>query len=243
MSTNRIKPDAGWANQSKLEKGPNGRNLCRWCRTEVPRLARTFCSSPCVHEWRVRSDPGYARKKVEERDHGVCQICGVRTERIEKLLGIVRGRMHAEPWTRWVGQPVRNTNALARARRVVGILNSHGWKIMLKVWPTGSVVIQWSHLWEMDHQVPVVEGGGEAPLDGLRTACRPCHNRETQALRVRLQERRRALSGSTQETLLTVLVRQANSAVPSGSAPVPQAPGPPALGGQVEPGSTGPKAR
>jgi 5-methylcytosine-specific restriction endonuclease McrA len=36
--------------------------------------------------------------------------------------------------------------------------------------------------WESDHIVPVVEGGGECGLEGLRTLCWRCHRAETAAL-------------------------------------------------------------
>jgi 5-methylcytosine-specific restriction endonuclease McrA len=29
--------------------------------------------------------------------------------------------------------------------------------------------------WEADHVLPVADGGGESPLENLRTLCRPCH--------------------------------------------------------------------
>jgi 5-methylcytosine-specific restriction enzyme A len=38
----------------------------------------------------------------------------------------------------------------------------------------------------MDHVVPVVEGGGECGLDGLRTLCVPCHRKVTLDLLWRL---------------------------------------------------------
>jgi hypothetical protein len=65
----------GFADRSSLPKGPNGRALCRWCNLEVPSRRSTFCSDWCVHEWRLRTDPGYLREKVFERDRGVCAHC------------------------------------------------------------------------------------------------------------------------------------------------------------------------
>jgi len=62
-----------------LPKGPAGRTLCRRCGTEVPAGRRSFCSEPCVHEWKLRTDPGYLRDRVFERDRGVCSGCGVDT--------------------------------------------------------------------------------------------------------------------------------------------------------------------
>jgi 5-methylcytosine-specific restriction enzyme A len=62
-----------------LSRSPAGRPLCRWCHMETPRGRRTFCSNACVHEWKLRTDPGYLREKVFERDAGVCVRCGTDT--------------------------------------------------------------------------------------------------------------------------------------------------------------------
>jgi 5-methylcytosine-specific restriction enzyme A len=40
-----------------------------------------------------------------------------------------------------------------------------------------------SSLWQADHIVPVIEGGGCASLTGLRTLCVTCHKRATAELR------------------------------------------------------------
>jgi len=118
------------ADSHELLKSPAGLPLCRWCETECASKRRTFCGEACVHEWKLRSNAGYARRKVWERDAGQCALCPA----------------------------------------VVGM---HG-------------------AWEMDHVVPVAEGGGCCSLDGLRTLCRPCHRRVTAELAGRLAERRRA---------------------------------------------------
>jgi hypothetical protein len=76
--------EGGRADRDSLPKGPNGRNLCRWCSLEVPAGRQTFCSSYCVHEWKLRSDPGYLRDKVFERDRGICALCGADTLSLRK---------------------------------------------------------------------------------------------------------------------------------------------------------------
>lgn len=86
MSTNRTQRASGWADLKTLPIGPNGRRLCRRCQTEVPKGRRTFCSEPCVHEWRIRTDPGYVRKQVQARDHGVCANCQLDTRTLLALL-------------------------------------------------------------------------------------------------------------------------------------------------------------
>jgi 5-methylcytosine-specific restriction protein A len=45
-------------------------------------------------------------------------------------------------------------------------------------------------LWDADHIVPVVEGGGECDLENIRTLCLICHRQETVKLRQRLAAQR-----------------------------------------------------
>jgi 5-methylcytosine-specific restriction endonuclease McrA len=74
----------GRADRRALPKGAAGRNLCRWCSLEVPQGRQTFCSPYCVHEWRLRTDPGYLREKVFARDRGICARCGLDTVELRK---------------------------------------------------------------------------------------------------------------------------------------------------------------
>jgi 5-methylcytosine-specific restriction enzyme A len=160
MSTNRTMP-GGWADRDTLPKGPNGRNLCRWCNLEVPKRRLTFCSAWCVEEWRLRSDPGYLREKVLERDHGVCARCGVDC-------------LHAE-------QHLKRLRGVARLRALLD------WGLHAGSRKT---------LWDADHIVPVVEGGGECDLANLRTLCIKCHRLATAELRQRQRANATAASGS-----------------------------------------------
>src|SRR5712692_6457226 len=152
MSTVRSMP-GGWADRTSLPKGANGRNLCRWCNLEVPRGRGTFCSDWCVEEWRLRTDPGYLREKVLERDRGICAQCGVdclaEWGHLQRLRGV--GRLKA--------------------------LAAWGFKVRSR-----------KSLWDADHIVPVVEGGGECDLSNLRTLCLKCHRAVTAELRRRRNE-------------------------------------------------------
>ena len=62
----------GWTKERKLSE-------CRRCSGEIPKGRRTFCSDECVHQWKLRTDPGYLRDCVFERDKGVCALCGTDT--------------------------------------------------------------------------------------------------------------------------------------------------------------------
>ncbi len=90
----------GYADRASLPKGANGRCLCRWCNLEVPKSRLTFCSDWCVEEWKLRTNPGYLREKVFERDKGVCAGCGidcvVEWRRMKRLRGASRERALAD---------------------------------------------------------------------------------------------------------------------------------------------------
>lgn len=90
MSTQRTMP-GGIANLAVMPRGEYGRRLCRWCQLEVPRGRRTFCSSFCVHEWRLRTDPGYLRDQVFARDKGKCALCLIDTVEAQRRLKRARG--------------------------------------------------------------------------------------------------------------------------------------------------------
>jgi len=150
----------GWVDRRALPKGPNGRNLCRWCNLEVPKGRSTFCSTWCVEEWRLRSDPGYIREKVLERDRGVCAGCGVDCLHAERQLKRLRGAARLKASLDW---------GLRAASRKT--------------------------LWDADHIVPVVEGGGECDLENIRTLCLKCHRAATAELRER--RRNSAINAAT----------------------------------------------
>ena len=93
MSALRKKP-GGWVDRS------SGRE-CRWCGGAAPRGRFTFCGPACVHEWRLRTDPGYLREQVFARDHGVCALCGIDTEalrRNKRKLDFAARRQFEKQW-------------------------------------------------------------------------------------------------------------------------------------------------
>jgi len=105
MSNVRAMP-GGRVDPKTLEKGPTGRNLCRWCSLEVPKGRLTFCSDWCVEEWKLRSNPGYVREKVFERDRGVCAQCAVDCEAAYRHIRRQRGTARARAWREWGIKPM-----------------------------------------------------------------------------------------------------------------------------------------
>ena len=72
-----------------------------------------------------------------------------------------------------------------------GLAKQLGWSAPLAVALRSLTGDRHRTLWDMDHIVPVVEGGGECDLDNLRTLCIWCHKRVTAELAARRAEERR----------------------------------------------------
>jgi 5-methylcytosine-specific restriction enzyme A len=82
----------GRAKKQSLPRGPNDLPLCRWCDLEIlAKRRRTFCSDYCVHQHRLRTDPGYLRDQVFARDRGICAACQADTLAIYNALKRARG--------------------------------------------------------------------------------------------------------------------------------------------------------
>lgn len=101
MSFERVMQGGGRAAREELPTGETGRCLCRWCALEVPRGRFTFCSDWCVHEWRLRSNPGYLREQVLRRDKGICSDCGIDTLSAYRQMRKARGARRAALLARW----------------------------------------------------------------------------------------------------------------------------------------------
>lgn len=91
----------GWVDRKHIPRGPNGRGLCRWCSLEVPPRRFTFCSEYCVHEWKLRSQPGYLREQVFLRDHGVCDCCHIDTIAERRRIRYARGKNRQALLAHW----------------------------------------------------------------------------------------------------------------------------------------------
>lgn len=156
-----------------IKRDAEGHRLCRWCDQPVPPPKMTFCSEACIHEWKLRSQPAYLRVHVEERDKGICALCGIDTFELKKHLK-------------------------AMYQKVVGA-DGRAWYRSQMVWPVsfGPVVLEAQrfrlsvpqlfrllerrHPYDIDHIVPLIEKGGHG-MDNTRSLCVPCHAGETKKL-------------------------------------------------------------
>lgn len=176
MSTRRVGLNAWeWDKTHGVEYGPNGFRLCRLCKTETTYKRATLCSEACRTKWAVMTSPGYARQLVYRRDKGVCALCELDTDMLVKMIdGPKQAFFSTRPWRRMDDFPRGSF-----VRRVG--YNPH--PLLWKIGRTAS-------LWDMDHIVPVVEGGGECDLSNLRTLCLWCHKQVTADLAARRARKR-----------------------------------------------------
>lgn len=192
----------GYVNPATMRRGPNGRALCRNCDDEVPKGRLTFCGHACVEEWKLRCDAGFQRRTVKKRDRGVCAKCGLDTIAAKQAFLVACHGWHrhrgfpdllhrppdAEAWPRV--EPLR-ADELARVAtwaRSWHRDNAPDHPVETRALLVGFDPhrLTW---WDMDHELPVVEGGGvdramtaEQVLSNLRTLCQPCHKAATSAL-------------------------------------------------------------
>src|SRR5882757_501725 len=124
MSTSRIMT-GGWVNRKTMPRGQNGRGLCRWCTLEVPARRFTFCSEYCVHEWKLRSQPGYLREHIFKRDRGVCAHCAADTIREHSKLKRSRGSAREALMRHW-GLKTRVRKSLWDADHILPVAEGGG---------------------------------------------------------------------------------------------------------------------
>lgn len=123
----RTLPEAGRMSAAVLPLGPTGRPLCRWCQLEiVAARRRTFCSAFCVHQWRLRSDPGYLRDQVFARDRGVCALCATDTVEAFGRLKRSRGAARLEALVLWGLASPRARRSLWDADHIVPVAEGGG---------------------------------------------------------------------------------------------------------------------
>lgn len=166
------------------KKAPDGTALCRWCERPVKKPRLTFCSGDCVHEWKLRSNPGYVRGLVFKRDKGVCASCHLDTLTLQaRWRRVVVSTPDLQRWFWREGQGWLNTPP----PEAVPILEEAA-RLGFSLRRVRSVVDGKSP-WEADHAKALIEKGGH-DLDNVRTLCVGCHDRETVALSKRRRSKK-----------------------------------------------------
>lgn len=162
----------GFCRRGELQQDEKGRNLCRCgCGQPIKAPRRTFATDACVHEWRLRTDTGYLRDQTFARDHGVCAICGTKTEEVrQQVLSLA-----TFVWSTKQRPTEHGTKLLETAV----YYRELGFPSPRQTW------------WNADHIQEVVRGGGECGLENIQTLCIPCHRRKTARLAAERAEERR----------------------------------------------------
>jgi 5-methylcytosine-specific restriction protein A len=154
--------------------GENGRNLCRVCKTEVPKGRRTICSGKCQIDISIQTSSSFARHYVGLRDKGVCALCNLDTKKLKRVLKKLCYRQYKKKKPKAILPNSDKTvvNQVIKFYKSVWIsqlLDKYTWFDYNK------------HTWEADHIIPVCMGG-TLVLTNLRTLCIKCHKDETKRL-------------------------------------------------------------
>lgn len=148
--------------------GADGHALCRRCLGEI-RMRRHdgFCSDRCLHDFRMRASPSYARAAVYARDQGVCTHCRLDCGMLDRVV-------------RRLTAPVDGIVPESGVALALLVMSAAGFGTHKRVIST----------WQADHRVAVAEGGQDCGLGNFRTLCLACHAQQTKDLHGRLRARR-----------------------------------------------------
>lgn len=166
---------------------------CAWCGTEeLPKGRRSWCSQECVNAYLMVSSSDHIRKKVFERDKGICALCGCDSRKeyaawndqrkeISRLVAWFTSLRYNPQTGKW--------ERFDRYSKEGKAFEAY----LLNKYAPGNWTSGRSTAWDADHIVPVAEGGGECDLSNYRTLCHPCHKQVTADLAARLAAKRKGL--------------------------------------------------
>ena len=142
----------------------------------------------CWSAYADHSNMNHIRFMVEQRDKGVCKACGLDTEKLkaEWHKAVVDQFLELRKKYDKTYRDLYHSNVHYSQAVQVGRFSPDFIK------PPDGFPIDDRRWWEMDHIIPVVEGGGGCDFNGYRTLCIPCHKAETAALAARRAAKRKA---------------------------------------------------
>ena len=135
-----------------------------------------WCSRECFEDVALRCGLIKAPPLVYARGRGICATCGADAGTATRVLERIR---QVDRWDFRLSY-TENHERTADARAAAFLV--------LDAW---GVSEETRSLWDADHIVPVVEGGGGCGLENYRTLCVSCHRTQTAQLASRRAGRRR----------------------------------------------------
>ena len=137
----------------------------------VATLLDLCCGAPCLEWMQLRTCPAALRAAVFARDRGVCATCRLDCNALHMRI-----------------KPLSEAD---RRRVVVAAAPTFGQErhagALAALCATGHA----GRLWQADHTVAVIDGGGLCGLENMRTLCATCHTDETTRLASRRAAERR----------------------------------------------------
>lgn len=147
------------------------KKTCKWCLIPLSGRRSSWCSDECVNKFLAIS--GRAEGYLEQRSKGRCELCSFPLKMLRQ--------MHSDFWSIAHSLNQDDPDAILIMEEIQG----QGWGWCFKQWHSRSYDRwEWAvrqHFEEIDHIVPLIEGGGTCPTN-LRLLCLPCHQKETKAL-------------------------------------------------------------
>lgn len=164
---------------------------------------RTWFSHACVEYWRERNDPAYIRSKILARDKGICVLCScdaqlefkkakeqyseahrllcwLERRADDELRKLHHYKLPASQVTQLLWPDAVDKNGRMNFDKLHKLRDKEA-----RHWcPAADAgwTLSRHEGWDVDHIIPVIEGGGQCGLDSLRTLCHPCHKAVTREL-------------------------------------------------------------
>ena len=172
--------------------GVDGQPQCRRCLADLPLGRMEFCSANCIHEFRIRVSPGYARQVVFHRDRGVCAHCRLDCGLLDRIVAQLRHGAACAAHAKAHQSPADADTQIPDDDTCAAPIDEDGEAAAL--WLIESLGLgkrkRPCSLWQVDHRVPFSTGGADCGLGNLRTLCLTCHKVQTKALHRGLKSER-----------------------------------------------------
>lgn len=121
-----------------------------------------FCNGNCRKEYFIRKSSTSIRRLIYERDEGICASCNLDTKEMMREIERMKYVSLEDKIEYFIKKNPNLIQYTSQLKRI--ILDPKGTE---------------GYLWQADHILPVMKGGGIASFDNLQTLCIFCHLEKT----------------------------------------------------------------